>query len=369
MELLPKDWRFKILLAIDIALIPLIFFVLKDGFAAEPEEMPAKVGFIILGDVSEAGWNASHYSGIKTACDEYKLELLVRDNVLEGSGQCPAAIEELIDQGAGMIFLASYEYSTEAREIIDAHSDIAFATYATKQYAKNLSSYLVRMYEGRYLAGALAGMVTRSNVIGYVAALPTPEVCRGISAFVLGLQRVNPNAKVVVMWTNEWQDEAIEAAHAERLITEAGADILTYHQDDSAVAEAAEKFGVDYIAYNTRIESSSEHYLTSIVCRWDLFYKNVVRRYIDGELNSTRNRWIGAEQNAVRLSGFSPKVTPEMQKRLEEIRAELREGKKIFSGEIYDNLGNLRCAKDETIGDEVLLENIDWLAKGAEVLE
>ena len=351
-----------ILFAINLLMI---FFFNFNGEKSNRE----KVGFIILGDVNEAGWNSSHYNGIKAACAEFDMELLVRDHVAENSGQCRAAVEELADEGAGMIVLASFDYPSEVRDLMDKYSNIAFIATASNETAPNLTSSSSKMYQGRYLTGALAGMKTNSDVIGYVAAIKNSEVCRGINAFTLGVQRVNPYAKVVVMWTNAWEDDKVEAEYAERLIKEAGADVLTYHQDDAAVPNVAEKFGVDFIGYNAFFEGYSENYLTSIICHWDLLYKDIIQKYLNGELSDIRNLWTGVQDGVINLSAFSAEVTPEMQDYLRELEDELKDKDQIFSNEIYDNAGNLRCANGETIPDEELLKNIDWLVEGVEVLE
>lgn len=350
-----------------LILIPMIMLILN--FVAVLDEPQEKIGFIILGDIRVTGWNESQYRGIKAACENFDTELLVRDNIKENSGQCTTAIKDLARHGAGMIFLASYSYSREAQSLVEEYPNIAFATNSAEVHAKNMTAYFVRMYQARYLAGALAGLKTKSNVIGYVAAMFNTEVNRGINAFTLGVLRTNPKAKVVVMWTGSWQNEKIEAAHAQRLITEAGADVLTYHQDESTTAQVAEKFGVDYIAYNEILSNRSEHYLTSIVCDWDLYYSDIIQRYLKGELNSVKNHWLGLERGAVMLSDYSPAVTTEMASKIDSLKQDIINNHLIFSGKIYDNAGNIRCEEGEAISDDMLLENINWLVKGVEVLE
>ena len=345
-----------------------LLIVLAFGFGREEEEQ-TKIGFITIGDIREAGWNASQYEGIKTAAEKFGARLLVRDHVRENSGECPAAIRELIDEGAGMIFLASYSYSSEARELVEEYPGIAFATNSAEVHARNMTAYFVRMYQARYLSGALAGLRTKTNTIGYVAAMPNSEVNRGINAFALGVRRTNPAAKVVVIWTGAWQDEEKEMVNAERLIQERGADVLTYHQDEDAVCRAAEKYGVDFIGYNALLTGYSEHYLTSVVCRWDLYYIDIVQRYLKGELNTVKNHWMGIDRDAVSLSEFSPAVAPDTVRQVEALRQELASGGLIFAGEIYDNQGILRSAADEVICDDVLLERVNWLVQGVEVLE
>ena len=369
MKYLSNIKNFKFLTAAVVFLIIVLPIIFVFHFNREFAERKEKIGLIILGDIKTPGWNESHYRGIKAACENFGIELLVQDKVRENSGECPVAIKNLARNGARMIFLASYSYSTEAQDLIKRYPQIAFATNSAEVHARNLTAYFVRMYQARYLAGALAGMKTKSNVIGYVAAMPNTEVNRGINAFALGVQKTNPQAKVVVMWTGYWQDEKTEAKHAERLIKEAGADILTYHQDEETTAQVAEKFGVDFIAYNAILNSNSEHYLTSIVCRWDLYYSDMIQRYLKGEMNYVKNHWIGIERGAVMLSDFSPAVTPKMIAKVDSLKQELVNGKLIFSGKIYDNAGNLRCEEDEAISDDTLLENVNWLVRGVEVLE
>ena len=332
-------------------------------------EQQKKVGFIILGDINEPGWNLSLYEGIKAACDEYDLKLLVRDNVKENSGQCPAAIDELVNEGAGLIILASYSYAAEVKDFVTKYPNVSFTTIATEANARNMTSHFIRIYQARYLSGVLAGMRTKSNVLGYVAAMPNSEVNRGINAFALGAQRVNPETKVVVTWTNTWQDAQTEEICTRRLIEETGADFITYHQDDDTVAKVAEQLGVDFVAYNTTLQGYSRHYLASIICHWDFYYMDIVQKYLKGELNSVKNNWLGINKAAVLLSQFSGLVTIEMRRKLAAIQQELWNDKIIFSGEIYDNQGNLRCGEGETISDDTLIERIDWLVKGVEVLE
>ena len=183
MNVLSEKNRLKILLGLGGCIVVAIVYLLIFAFDTETDKRHDKIGFIILGDINEAGWNASHYNGIKAACEEFGLELLIRDHVKEDSGQCPAAVEELIAEGANAIFLVSFNYASEVRSLINKYPYISFINTSTLEHAKNLTSCFARMYQGRYLSGVLAGMRTKSNVIGYVAAMPNSEVCRGINAF------------------------------------------------------------------------------------------------------------------------------------------------------------------------------------------
>ncbi|MBR6013995.1 MAG: BMP family ABC transporter substrate-binding protein [Selenomonadaceae bacterium] len=361
------NFRYAIIIA---GVFFLLAFILSAvNFGKTLEDQPEKIGFIILGDITKPGWNESHYRGIKAACENFGIELMVRDNVKENSGQCPVAIRELAENGAKMIFLASYSYSLEARDIVEEYPKIAFATNSAEIHSRNMTAYFVRMYQARYLSGALAGMKTKSNVIGYVAAMPNSEVIRGIDAFALGVQRVNPDAKVVVMWTGKWQDEETEAAHAERLIKEAGADVLTYHQDEDSTARTADKFGVDFIAYNEVLKGYSEHYLASVVCNWESYYVDIIQRYLKGEINSVKNHWLGIDRGAVGLSNYSSAVTPDMITKLDYLKQELTNHYQIFSGPLYNIDGEIFCEEGDAISDDKLLEDMNQLVRGVEILE
>ena len=338
-------------------------------FTAAPEEPRPKVGFIILGDIRDPGWNASHYEGIRAACEANGAELLVRDHVAEGSGECPRAVRDLISKGCGMIVLASFAYPDEVRDLAKEHPEIAFAATSAKAYATNMTAYFPRMYQARYLAGALAGMRTKTNVIGYVAAMPNSEILRGINAFTLGAQRMNPDARVVAAFTNDWEAPEKEAAFAERMVREEGADILTYHQDDAAVAKTAERLGVDFIAYNAPIPEGLTRGLASVRCRWNIYYDDILRRYQKGELNAVKNHWIGIDREAVLLDELSPEVTEDMRGHLYYLQRALLGHQLIFLGPLVDNTGALRCETGETICDDALLESIDWLISGVSILE
>ena len=360
----------KILLIIGLCIFNVIIYFLIFAFDIEVDDRQEKVGFVITGKIHAKGWNESNYSGIKKACEDLNLELLVRENIPEKSGQCAPVVEELISEGANIIVLMSFNYVTEVRPLMDKYPNVSFISTSSIERAKNLTSCFARMYQGRYMSGALAGMKTNSDVIGYVAAMPNSQVCRGINAFALGVQRVNPNAKVLVMWTDAWHDEETEMKNAEILIKNYGADVLTYHQNEDAVGKAAEKFGADFIAYNALLDGYSNHYLASAICHWELFYKDILKRYLKGELASIQDNWVGAQQGAIDLKITSTSVTPEMQNILNAIRDELTyDNNLIFYNEIYDNQGNLRCDKNQVISDKELLQNMNWLVKGVEIVE
>ena len=328
-----------------------------------------KIGFILTGNIEENGWNGMHYIGFQNSCKKMGVDMLVKENVKEFTGECGTAIHELVEEGASMIVLSSYGYTQEVKEVVKSYPEIVFYGNSSEYHDKNLTSYFVRMYQARYLAGIVAGMKTKSNVIGYVAAMENNEVNRGINAFALGVQRVNPQAVVKVMWTESWDDEEKETKAARTLIEEAGADVLTYHQNQDYAAREADRQGISSIGYHVPLTGMSQKYLTSVVCNWELVYEEIIKQFLQGKGNRIANYWLGIEKEVIGLAEYSEEITREIEEEIEKAKKELIGGKDVFEGKIYDNSGNVRCEAQETIRDEVLLEQFNWFVEGVEIYE
>lgn len=357
------------ILLIPVVLLLVAVFATIFLFGDENDKDAPVIGFVLTGGIRDQGWNGKHYEAMEKVTKDLGLKLLVKENVAEHKGECPIAIRELAAAGANMIFLTSYGYPMEAKDVVTDYPRIVFGTISAEYTTKNMTANFARLYQGRYLSGIIAGMRTSSNVIGYVAAMENSEVKRGLNAFALGVQRVNPQARIVVVFTGSWEDNVREAANARRLIDEAGADVITYHQNKRAVADTCDKMGVDFIGYHEPLEGYSSHCLTSVACRWEAYYSDIVHRYLKEELNREKVNWMGIEKDAVYLAPYSERVTEDMRKEVEKARQEILNGFLVFSGEIYDNQGNLRCRSGESLSDDTLLEHVDWIAKGVEVLK
>lgn len=357
-----------VLLCLAVVVIGLMVLCIATMGREEKKEQ-ITVGFIMSGGIEETGWNGMHYDGIKQACEDMDAKLLVKEYVEEFSGQCPQAIDELVAEGADLIILSSYGYSEEAMDKINEYPEVAFYGNSSEYHEDNLTSYFVRMYQARYLAGMLAGMKTESGYVGYVAAMANNEVNRGISAFTLGVLRTNPDAKVVVAWTGDWDNETEEIRLANALIHEKNVDVLTYHQNLPNVVKAAEEAGVYSIGYHEAVEECSDYFLTTVACSWNVVYQELIREYMRGNENQVRNYWIGMEADAVILTEYSGDVTGQEAAELEKARNEILAGQDVFSGLIYDTAGNIKCEKGAIIADEILLEQFDWYVKGVEFYE
>ena len=193
----------------------LIFFNGEGGIGKKDSEK-TYLGFIMNGAKDDGGYGQAHYEGIMALEDEMGVKVLCRENVPTDE-TCKDTINELIEDGCSIIFCTSFEYGVYEKEIAQQHPDLYFYHATGTDSSTNFASYFGRIYQMRYLAGMVAGLQTETDSIGYVAAFPISEVVRGINAFTLGVQRVNPEAVVHVEWTNSWTDgdAAADAARAE----------------------------------------------------------------------------------------------------------------------------------------------------------
>ncbi|MBE5880765.1 MAG: BMP family ABC transporter substrate-binding protein [Lachnospiraceae bacterium] len=361
-----KQWKISLFGAGVLILLLIVVIIMTADFEKEDK---VTVGFIMTGKTQEEGWNRLHYEGILAACRQLEVELLVKEEVKENTGQCEQAIRELAKEEADMIILSSYGYAEEVLEVVKEYPEIAFYSESFDHEAENMKSYFARMYQARYLAGIVAGKQSETNVIGYVAAMANNEVNRGINAFTLGVKRENPEAKVVVAWSNSWDDAQKEKELAQLLIEEENVDVIAYHQNQPNVVEVAEQYKIASIGYHEPVADASENFLTAAVFHWDLTYKEVLLDHIRDKSTEVDTYWVGIEQDAIGLSAYSPKVSEEAIEEVEQAKQEMIAGFDVFSGEIYDRDGVKRCSEGETISDEQLLKNFDWYVEGVELYE
>ncbi len=356
-------------LLITAVIVVAITLILAFSFRSEENGDSRKIGYIMTGSTDEYGWNGMNYEGIEAACKKLGAQLVVKENVGDGMGMCAQAVSELAESGAGMIILSSYGYPSEVKDVITEYPEISFYGNSADFYSDNMSSYFGRMYQVRYLSGIIAGFTTENNKIGYVAAMANDEVNRGINAFTLGVKRANPEAEVTVIWTGAWDDGEKAVQAAETLIREENIDLVTYHQNKDYVIEAAERAGIYSIGYNAVSENCSEKYLTAAVWDWEQLYTDIVKDFIQGKANERQHYWLGIDKGAVSLSEYSSLVSEEARAEVEKARDEILLGNDVFSGEIYDSEGTLRCGKDEFISDSALMSDFDWYVDGVRIYD
>lgn len=326
-----------------------------------------KVGFMYIGSIHDEGYTTAQDRGRRALVDMGVKNTFYVENVPDNA-QCEAVLLDLIQQGCSIIYSTSYSFMDRTLKIAKEYPNIKFAHCSGYKRNTNLSTYFGKMYEARYLAGIVAGLKTTSNKIGYVAAFPIPECIRGINAFTLGVQSVNKNAVIKVMWTNTWYDPKQET-YAARKVLDWGADVIAQHQDTTAAQIAAQEQGAFCIGYNTATpKAAPKAYLTAPVFNWEVFMCEDVKKVIDGTWES-RAYWEGLEAGIVDLSPLSALCAAGTEERVKEAKTNIVDKSlQIFSGPLYDNKGNKRV-EDGVIMSESEIWNMDWFIQGVEVIE
>ncbi|MCW8858851.1 MAG: BMP family ABC transporter substrate-binding protein, partial [Deltaproteobacteria bacterium] len=274
-------------------------------------------------------------------------------------------INGLVRKGKNLIFTTSFGYMDATIDVAKRNKDVVFMHCSGFKTADNVGTYFGRMYEPRYLSGIVAGKMTKKNVIGYVAAFPIPEVIRGINAFTLGVQSVNPQAEVKVVWTQTWFDPGVERDAADSLL-DVGADVLAMHQDAPATLQAAEARGAYVIGYNSDMRSFAPNaFLTAPIWHWGVLYTRLAKEVSNGTWKSEQI-WDGMKQGLVELAAFNPKVPADVQALVAEKTADIKAGKlHPFAGPIKDQSGKEVVAAGKTHSDGELL-GMNYFVQGVQ---
>ncbi len=300
-----------------------------------------KAGFVYVSPVGDAGWNYAHDQGRKEMA---KLPFVSRTRYVESvkeGGDATRVMTQFAEMGFNLIFATSYGYMEQTIEAARKYPGVVFEHCSGYKTAPNAGNYFGKMYQARYLTGLVAGMMTESDIIGYVAAHPIPEVIRGINAFTLGVRKVNPRAVVKVVWTYTWFDPAKEKQAAESLI-EVGADVIAQHQDSPGPQQAAQEHGKYSIGYNTDMSRFAPRaHLTAAVWNWGVIYTEIARRVHEGTWTN-QPIWWGLETALVGLAPFGEMVPEEVRESVEEDRDALSTGRlKVFAGPVRNQDGEI----------------------------
>ncbi len=338
------------------------------SFRPVGEDNSILVGAVFVGAADDLGWNQSHYEGIEKACEEHSCRLYSRMNVPEEEAALKQTVSELAGRGCSCIFLTSYGYGEYLDDIAGTYPKIAFYSISGNSKASNSMTYFARMYQARYLSGIVAGAATKTNVLGYVTAMPVPETIRCINAYAMGARRANPSARVLVKYTGSW-DNREEEEKAVKELAAAGADVLTYHEDRPYAMDLADSMGLYTTGYGDVYKEYSERLLTSALTNWDALYANALSDYLRGRANFSKDYWMGLSDGAVSLYPCSELVEEDTKALVETEKQRIQTSRDVFSGEIRDNTGKLRCGMDERISDTELFEHMDWYVEGVEADE
>jgi len=324
-----------------------------------------KVGFIYVGSPGDAGWSYAQDQGRKYLEKEMpEVETLFLEKVPEGA-DAEKSIDQLVQDGCKVVFATSFGFGDAVLEIAKKYPDVVFMHCSGLNTDENVGTYFGRIYQMRYLSGIVAGKMTTNNNLGYVAAFPIPEVVRGINAFALGAQSVNPNVKVKVVWTNTWFDPAKEKEAAKGLL-EAGADVIAQHQDTYTPQQAAEEAKKYSIGYNSDMHQFAPNAnLTSPVWNWGPYYVKTVQSVMDKTWKSEAY-WGGVDQGIVALAPLSDKVPADVKQLVTDKQEAIKNGSLyIFEGPLKAQDGTVKIKEGQKMTDVEML-SMDWFVAGVD---
>lgn len=336
-----------------------------------------KIGVLYISDPAKdgAGYSYTHDIGIQEMQRNLGLkdeQILRRVNVSDSDkAATKAAIEDCIAAGCNIIFATSFGYMDSTYEEAELHPDVYFF-HGTgyKSNGKNFNNYFGRIYQPRYLSGLVAGLKTKTDKIGYVAAMgnENSEVTGGIDAFAMGVYEVNPKARVYVKITNSWFAPDKEKLAAEELIS-LGCDVMSQHCDTAYPLELAEKNGVWGIGYNSDMRKQTpQAALTSVIWHWGAFYTEAVQEIMDGTW-SPHNYYEGMSEGIVGLTELSDENDSKIKETVSDAETAILAGRqKIFTGVIETNDGGTVGTAGKDFSDAEITGGIHWYFKNVAIL-
>ena len=335
--------------------------------AAPAKAEPLKIAFAYVGPVGDGGWTFAHDNGRKAIEAEFgdKVVTSFVEKVPE-SADAERVIRDMAQQGNKLIFGTTFGYMEPMLKVAADFKDVKFEHATGYKSADNMRTYDSRTYEGAYMAGVIAGKMTKSNTLGVVASIPIPEVIRNINTFTLGAQSVNPKIKTKVVWVNEWFNPPKETEAATSLIN-GGADVLFQNTDSSAVLQTAEKMGKRAFGWDSDMTAyGPKAHLGSAIINWGPYYTKAVRDALEGKWTGNSGVWWGVKEGAIDLVSVAADVPEDTKKRVDEIRAGLKDGSfHIWKGPIVGQDGKEVLAKD-AVADDKFLGGINFYVKGVE---
>jgi simple sugar transport system substrate-binding protein len=332
---------------------------------AKPE--PLKIAFAYVGPVGDGGWTFAHDNGRKALEKELgdKIVTSFVENVPE-SADAERVIRDMAGQGNKLIFGTTFGYMEPMLKVAADLKDVKFEHATGFKQAENMRTYDSRTYEGAYMAGVIAGAMTKTNSLGVVASIPIPEVIRNINAFTLGAQSSNPKIKTKVVWVNGWFDPPKETEAATSLIN-GGADVLFQNTDSPAVLKTAEAKGKRAFGWDSDMSAyGPKAHLASSVINWGPYYIKTTKDVLEGKWTGNAGVWWGVKEGAIDIVSIAEDVPAATKDKVAEVKKGLADGSfVIWKGPLKDNAGKELLAKD-AVADDKFLSGVNFFVKGVE---
>lgn len=335
--------------------------------AAPAKAEPLKIAFAYIGPVGDGGWTFAHDNGRKAVEKEFgdKVVTSFVENVPE-SADAERVIRDMAAQGNKLIFGTTFGYMEPMLKVAADTKGVMLEHATGYKQAENMRTYDSRTYEGAYMAGVIAGKMTKSNTLGVVASVPIPEVLRNINSFTLGAQSSNPKVKTKVVWVNEWFNPPKETEAATSLIN-GGADILFQNTDSPAVLKTAQEKGKRAFGWDSDMTAyGPKAHLASAVINWGPYYIKATKDALDGTWKGGTGSWWGHKEGTIDLVSIAEDVPAETKAKIDEIKAGLKAGTfSIWKGPIVGQDGKEILAKD-AVADDKFLGGVNFYVKGVE---
>ena len=335
--------------------------------APAPKPEPLKIAFAYGGPVGDGGWSFAHDNGRKAIEKEFgdKVVTSFVESVPE-SADAERVLRDLAGQGNKLIFGTTFGYMESIQKIAGDLKDVKFEHATGYKTAENVRTYDSRTYEGAYMAGVIAGAMTKSNTLGVVGSVPIPEVIRNINSFTLGAQSVNPKIKTKVVWVNEWFSPPKETEAATSLIN-GGADVLFQNTDSPAVLKTAQEKGKRAFGWDSDMTAyGPKAHLASAVINWGPYYIKATKDALEGNWKGGESSWWGVKEGAIDIVSIADDVPAETKAKVEEVKKGLADGSfVIWKGPIAGQDGKPVLEKD-AVADDKFLGGINFYVKGVE---
>ena len=335
--------------------------------APAPKPEPLKIAFAYVGPVGDGGWSFAHDNGRKAIEKEFgdKVVTSFVESVPE-SADAERVLRDLAGQGNKLIFGTTFGYMESIQKIAGDLKDVKFEHATGYKTAENVRTYDSRTYEGAYMAGVIAGAMTKSNTLGVVGSVPIPEVIRNINSFTLGAQSVNPKIKTKVVWVNEWFSPPKETEAATSLIN-GGADVLFQNTDSPAVLKTAQEKGKRAFGWDSDMTAyGPKAHLASAVINWGPYYIKATKDALEGNWKGGEASWWGVKEGAIDIVSIADDVPAETKAKVEEVKKGLADGSfVIWKGPILGQDGKPVLEKD-AVADDKFLGGINFYVKGVE---
>jgi basic membrane protein A len=328
---------------------------------------PLKIAFAYVGPVGDGGWTFAHDNARKALEKEMgdKIVTSFVEKVPEGA-DAERVFRDMASQGNTLIFGTTFGYMEPMLKAAADLKDVKFEHSTGYKQAENMNTYDSRTYEGAYMAGIIAGGMTKTNTVGVVGSVPIPEVIRNIDSFTLGAQSVNPKVKTKVVWVNEWFNPPKETEAAQSLMN-GGADVLMQNTDSPAVLQTAEKAGKYAFGWDSDMTAyAPKAHLASSIVNWAPYYIATTKKVLDGTWKGDQASWWGVKEGAIDIVSISDKVPADLKAKVDAAKAGLKDGTLvIWKGPIMGSDGKQVLAKD-AVADDKFLGGIGFYVKGVE---